>query len=76
MDEVNHVDMKIFDKNLANIPPCQPAETTFAPAENTFFLKLHTTHGFIWDHEIMGYMDVEEGTIAPIGWMADEDNND
>lgn len=60
LTEVNHVDKRNFDKNLVNIPPCQPIEMTFVPVENGYyFMKLYITHGFVWDHEIMGHRDVE-----------------
>ena len=47
MAEVNHVDKRNFDKNLAKIAPCIPAETGYEPLEKAFFsLNLHPTHGF------------------------------
>jgi hypothetical protein len=72
MAEVNHVDKKNFDRNLAHIGPCHPAEEGYAPNKNAlYFLTLHP-NGFQWDREIMG--DPEEGEsseIRPTGW--DED---
>lgn len=48
MAEVNHVDKRNFDRNLANIAPCAPAELAYMPLEEAFFsLNLHPTHGFI-----------------------------
>ena len=55
MAEVNHVDKRHFDKNLANIAPCSPTGFTFAPTDTTFYsLYLHLTHGFKWDREVVG----------------------
>lgn len=72
MVEVNHVDGKHFDMNLAKISPCNPVESEVKPHENAlYFLNLHPTHGFIQDLEIMGDCDVEEGTIPPTGWEMD-----
>lgn len=72
MAEVNHVDKRNFDRNLAHIGPCYPVEEGYAPNKNAlYFLTLHR-NGFQWDREIMG--DPEEGEsseIRPTGW--DED---
>lgn len=55
MAEVNHVDKRNFDKNLANIAPRTPARLTYMPLDEAFYsLKLHLTHGLTWDIEIMG----------------------
>lgn len=53
--EVNHVNKRNFDKILANIASCSLAEFTYMPLEEAFYSpKLHPTHAFIWDREIMG----------------------
>lgn len=70
MDEVNHMDKRHFDTNLANIAPCNSAGFTFAPTDisfNSFYPNL--THGFKWDKEFVGE-DLEFGGtpgIHPIG---------
>ena len=52
--EVNHVDRRNFDRNLANIGPCNPAGEAYSPSKNAlYFLTLHP-NGFQWDREIMG----------------------
>lgn len=62
MAEVNHVDKRNFDKNLANIAPCTPAGFDYMPLEEAFYsFNLHPIHGLIWDIEIMG-----ERTYDPI----------
>ena len=75
MEEVNHVDKRNFDRNLANIRPCNPADDTYSANKITFyFLTLHLTHGFQGDREIIGEEVDVEGVpgIRPTGW-ADED---
>lgn len=70
MAEVNHVDMFHFDKNLANIAPCSPTGFAYMPSDKEFyFLKLHPTHGFNWDREIVGEVDEFEGVpgLRPTG---------
>lgn len=50
MAEVNHDDIRNFDKNLANIASCTPAGFAYMPLEEAFYyLRLHLTHGFTWD---------------------------
>lgn len=50
MAEVNHVDRRNFDKSLASIALCSLAGFAYMPLEEEFYsLKLHLTHGFIWD---------------------------
>lgn len=64
MAEVNHVDKKNFDRNLAHIGPCHPAEDIYSPNKNAlYFLTLHP-NGFQWDREIMG--DPEEGESSEV----------
>lgn len=77
MAEVNNVNRNIFDKYLTKISPCYPIKTSFKAHNDAFyFLNLHPIHYFIWDREIMGDQDVEEGTIALTRWMMDGNNND
>lgn len=53
--EFNHIEKKIFDKMLANISPCFPARMGFSmQRDDLYSVKLHPTHGFMWDHEVMG----------------------
>lgn len=55
MAELNHVDKRNFDKNLANITPCTLAGFAYMPLEDEFYyFRLHPTHDFTWDREIMG----------------------
>ena len=64
--DVNNVGKKQFDRKLANISPCQPAEDVYANLDEAFVsLKLHETHGFIWDVERLEdpYCD-----NRPTGW--------
>lgn len=55
VEEVNHVDMRNFNKNLANIAPCTPERFAYMTLKEAFYsLKLHSTHVFTWDREQMG----------------------
>lgn len=50
MDEVNHVDKRGFNRNLAHIAPCSPEGFDLSPADNEFCsLYLHPTSRFKWD---------------------------
>src|SRR4051812_10353614 len=76
MSEVNQVNKTSFDKNLANIGPCQAAEDIYSPNKNAlYYLSLHP-NGFQWNRKIMGVSEDAEpieglpGT-RPTGW--DED---
>lgn len=47
MNKVNLVDMRHFDKHLANITPCEPAGFDFTPTDEAFCsFYSHPTHGF------------------------------
>src|ERR1044072_6736340 len=52
MADINNVGQNQFDRKLANIAPCQPAEEMYANLNEAFVsLKLHETHVFVWDME-------------------------
>ncbi|KAI5430427.1 hypothetical protein KIW84_034853 [Lathyrus oleraceus] len=52
MTEVNNVNSRSFDKNLAHIPPCSPTEFNLKATDNAYCsMYLHPTHGFQWDKE-------------------------
>lgn len=73
-EEVSHVDIRNFDKNLANIAPCTLIGFAYMPLEEAFYsLRLHQTHGFTWDREIMGERSYD--TIQLTGW-GDEFDDD
>ena len=75
MAEMNQVDRKNFDRNMANIGPCSAADGAYASNNNAmYFLTLHPRHGFCWDREILGKEDDALGLpgIRPTGWD-DED---
>ena len=66
MAEVSNVEKKQFDRKLANISPCQPAEDVYANLDEAFVsLKLHETHGFMWDVEPL---EDPYCTNRPTGW--------
>ena len=55
MEEVNHVDKRHFDKNLANIAPCEPTNFSMEPESDAYCsLFLHPIHGFQWDRKMVG----------------------
>lgn len=52
MADVNNVGKKEFERKLANISPCLPAEDMYSNLSEAFgSLTLHETHGLIWDVE-------------------------
>jgi len=70
MTEVNNVNIRSFDKNLAHIPPCSPAEFDLKATDNAYCsMYLHPTHGFQWDKEVISESNYMWGTthIAPTG---------
>eukprot|EP00256_Glycine_max_P062132 XP_014631525.1 uncharacterized protein LOC106798860 [Glycine max] len=72
--EVDNVTPQTFDKNLANIAPCGDKETAFEPSDNVIHsVKLHPTHGFIWEREEIDVVSSEDGVIPPTGWNIYED---
>jgi hypothetical protein len=64
--DVNHVGPTDFDRKLANIAPCLPAEEGYQNLSESFVsLRLHETHGFVWDVEPLGDIYADP---APTGW--------
>jgi hypothetical protein len=79
MTEVNNVNSGSFDKNLAHIPPCSPAEFDLKAKDNAYCsMYLHPTHGFQWDKEVIGESNYMWGTthIAPTRWGSEFDDDD
>ena len=73
MTDINHVDKRNFDRNMANIGPCNPPEEYFEPNENAYYSLTLRPNGFQWDRELMwdGQEVEEEGetsTMRPTGW--------
>src|ERR1043165_3798198 len=67
MADINNVDQNQFDRKLANIAPCQPAEEMYANLNEALVsLKLHETHGFVWDVESLEDPYTEEP--VPKSW--------
>ena len=76
MTEINNVDKRNFDRNMANIGPCHPPEEYFEPNENAYYSLTLRPNGFQWDREIMwdGQVtekDGETSTIRPTGWASE-----
>jgi len=49
--EENQIARKTFDKNLENIAPCSFAKLDDANQADASSVKLHPTHGFMWERE-------------------------
>jgi len=49
--EVNQITRKTFDNNLANIAPCSSAKIDDDNQVDPSSVKLHPTHGFMWERE-------------------------
>ena len=74
MADINNVGQNQFDRKQANIAPCQPTEEMYANMNEAFVsLKLHETHGFVWDVEPLEDPCAEEP--VPTGWGNNHDNN-
>jgi len=69
---VNQVTRKTFEKNLANILPCSAVEYGFVDQKNVGSVRLHPTHGFMWEGEMIDPTSLEEGVIPPTGWNVEE----
>ncbi|WJX55947.1 hypothetical protein P8452_41659 [Trifolium repens] len=77
MSEVDTINQQTFDKKLANIAPCYDRENAFTPSDNVIHsVKLHPTHGFIWEREEIDAVSSEDGVIPPSGWNVYEDYDD
>lgn len=50
--KVNQVTRKTFEKNLANIVPCSFAESGCTDQTDVSYVRLHPTHGFMWERKI------------------------
>jgi len=50
---VNHITRKTFDKSLANIAPCSYAKSIGSDQEDASSVRLHPTHGFMWEKETL-----------------------
>lgn len=61
-----------FDKNLKNIVPFPPNDQGFKPQENVFHsIRLHLTHGFMWEKEVWGNQPSDGDDIALTRWIED-----
>lgn len=53
--DVNHVNKRNFNMNLAKIAPCNLVGFAYMPSDKAFYsLYFHPTHGFRMDREIVG----------------------
>jgi len=50
--EVNQIMRKTFEKNLANTAPCSSTKLNDANQADASSMKLHPTHGFMWEREM------------------------
>ena len=51
--EVNQITRMTFDKSLANIAPCSFAKFVGTNQAYASFVRLHPTHGFMWENETL-----------------------
>lgn len=77
---INHVDRRQFDKHLANIAPCNPANFVFTPDDEAYCsLYLHPTNGFHWDREVVGEDDfgcIGTSGVDPTCWGSEFGDDD
>jgi len=71
--EVNQVTRKTFEKNLANIVSCSSIEYGYTDPTYVSSVRLHPTHGFMWEREIPNTESIVIDLIPPTGWNI-EDN--
>jgi len=72
--EVNQITRKTFDKNLANIAPCSSAKLDDVNQADASSVKLHPTHGFMWERETFDTkFDMEDTNSLTLG--NDEDDH-
>lgn len=70
MAEVNHVDRRNFNMNLANIEPCNSEGDIYSPMKSALYFLSLRENGFQWDQEIMEEENDEEGVqeLRLTGW--------
>ena len=71
--KMNQVRRKTFEKNMENIAPSSSAESGYTDQTNVSFVRLHTTHGFMWEREMPNTKSLVKGLIPSTGWNV-EDN--
>ncbi|KEH17337.1 hypothetical protein MTR_0022s0330 [Medicago truncatula] len=72
--EVNQITRKTFDKNLENIAPCSFAKIDDTNQADASSVKLHPTHGFMWERETFDTeSDMEDMDSLTLG--NDEDDH-
>jgi hypothetical protein len=72
--EVNQITRKTFDKNLANIAPCSSAKSNDTNQVDASSVKLHPTHGFMWEREKFDTkLDIED--LNSLTLWNDEDDH-
>jgi hypothetical protein len=71
---VNQITRKTFNKNLANIAPCSSAKSDDTNQANASSVKLHPTHGFMWERETLDTeLNIEDLNFLIVG--NDEDGH-
>jgi len=66
--EVNQITRKTFDNNLANIAPCSSAKIDDDNQADASSMKLHPTHGFMWERETFDTeLDIEDMNSLTLG---------
>ena len=50
---MNQITRKNFDKRLANIAPCSSTKSVGSDQADVSYVRLHTTHGFMWARETL-----------------------
>jgi len=72
--EVNQITRKTFNKSLENIAPCSSAKFVGTNQEDASSIRLHPTHGFMWERDTL---DIEPNVeyISSLALGNDEDDH-
>lgn len=77
---INNVDRRQFDKDLANIAPCDSANFAFTLDDNAYCsLYLDPTNDFQWDREVVGEDDfryIGTSGVDTVGWGSEFGDDD
>ena len=72
--EVNKITRKTFDNNLENIASCSFANLSDANQAEASSVKLHPTHGFMWERE-MFHTEFDMEDMSSLNLGNDEDDH-
>jgi len=75
LSEVNQVTRKTFENFFSNIAPCSVEKSSCTDQTYVSSVRLHTTHGFMWEMEIPNTESIMKDLIPPTGWNVEDNCN-